>query len=107
VAAGWSSPFCTGVMEFNDVPNALVSLVTLAGWLGILWWIWRGNGADFLSRVGPALGQRPAYDKSYSPAMVRLAVTAMVVVGGVGGVVTWRSMPQMREMACPVAAVAD
>jgi hypothetical protein len=106
VVAGWSSPLCSGIMRFSDVPSTLVSLITFAGWLGFLWWVWRGNGADFLSRVAPALAQRPAYDKSYSPSMVRLAVTAMFVVGGVGSVLAWRTVPVTPEMRCPVTAVA-
>lgn len=106
VLAGWSSPFCSGIMQFTDLPSASVSLITLAGWLGLLWWIWRGNGADFLARVGPALGQRPAYDQSYSPSVVRLTVTAMVVVAGVGSALTWRTMPAARELGCPATAVA-
>jgi hypothetical protein len=106
VFAGWASPFCSGVMVFTDVPRALVSVITLSGWIGLLWWVWRGNGADFLSRVGPALSQRPAYDKSYSPNVVRLAVTAIVLAAGVGSVVTWRTMPMPPEMGCQTAAIA-
>jgi hypothetical protein len=104
--AGWSSPFCAGIMLFTDVPRTLVSLITLSGWLGLLWWVWRGNGADFLSRVAPALSQRPAHDTWHSPRLVRLAVTAMVVFGSVGTVVTWRMMPLPPQMGCQVTAGA-
>jgi hypothetical protein len=104
--AGWSAPFCSGMLLFTDVPRTLVSVITLSGWIGLLWWVWRGNGADFLSRVAPALGQRPTYDTSYSPRLVRLAVTAIVLLGGVGSVITWRMMPLPPEMGCQVTAVA-
>jgi hypothetical protein len=107
LAAGWPSPFCAGVLSFGDVPRSLVSLVTLAGWVLLLWWVWRGDGAAFLSRVGPALSQRPDYDKSYPPHLVRLAVTAMVLVSGVGAIVVSRRMPLPPELGCRVAPSSD
>lgn len=106
IAAGWESPFCAGFMRFTDGFSTLVSLITLAGWLALLWWVWRGNGADFLSRVAPALNQRPDYDKTYPPHMVRLFVTVMVVAGGIGTAVMWRTMPALPEMGCHVPPVA-
>ena len=57
LAAGWSSPFCAGVMQFGSGPQILASLATLALWASVLWWVWRGVGADFLSRAGPALAR--------------------------------------------------
>jgi hypothetical protein len=103
VMAGWTSPFCAGVMRFTDLPSALVSLISVSGSAVLLWWVWRGNGADFLARVGPALGQRPTHDRTYSPAHVRLVVTAMVLLGGVGSVIMWRTMPLPPELGCPIA----
>jgi len=107
IIADWSSPFCAGIMQFTDVASSLVSLITLAGWLGLLWWVWRGNGADFLARVAPALGQRPRYDKSYSPSVVRFAVTLMIVVSSVGSILAWRSMPVVPDMSCPIRGVSN
>ena len=75
-AAGWSSPFCGGVMEFGTSYQILASVATVAVWASVLWWVWRGAGADFLSRAGPALATQPSYEKRYSPQSVRLAVTA-------------------------------
>jgi hypothetical protein len=106
ILANWSSPFCAGFMQFTDVPRTLVSLTTLSGWLGVLWWIWRGGGADFLARVAPALSQRPVYTKTYSPRIVRLVVTAMVLISSVGSILTWRTMPVLPALACQVAPVA-
>jgi hypothetical protein len=103
LGAGWSSPLCSGIMSFADMPRATVSMITLSGWAGLLWWVWRGNGADFLARVAPAFRQRPSYDKSYSRSLVRFAVTAMVLVGGVGSVITWRTTPMPPEIGCHVA----
>src|SRR5258705_9013686 len=106
LVAGWSSPFCAGIMQFTDVSRTLVSLLTLGSWIALLWWVWRGNGADFLARVAPALGQRPAYDTSYSPRTVRLIVTAIVLIGGAGSVLSWRTMPMPPEMGFRVAVSA-
>lgn len=103
LVAGWSSPFCAGVLLFADVPRSIVSLVTVAGWFALLWWVWRGAGADFLSRVGPALAQRPSYDTVYSPRVVRLVVTAIVVLSSIGSVVTSRTMPLTPDMGCSAA----
>jgi hypothetical protein len=82
LAAKWPSPFCIGMLSFVDVPRTLVSLVVLSLYVAPLWWVWRGNGADFLARVGPALSERPSYDRAYSPAFVRTLVTVLVLGGG-------------------------
>jgi hypothetical protein len=103
LTAGWSSPFCAGVLEFDTLPKILVSLVTISIWLGVLWWVWRGGGDDFLSRVGPALSQRPSYERRYGPERVRLAATAFILVAAIGAFVMFHVMPQSPEMTCPVA----
>lgn len=101
LAAGWSTPFCAGIFSFDDVPRTLLSTLTLMSWLALLWWVWRGNGADFLARVGPALTQRSVAARQFSPTIVRLAVTAFVLVSGLGGAIAWRTMPRMPEFECP------
>jgi hypothetical protein len=106
IAAGWSSPFCAGVLMFDTAPRALCSVLSLVGWAALLWWIWLGGGADFLARVGPALGQRPVYDKRYSRTMVRGVVTLFVVLCGVGGAISWRMMPESSQLACPISTTA-
>lgn len=104
--AGWSSPLCAGILIFDTVPKTLASLLTLAGWAAILWWVWRGTGADFLARVGPALRRRPSYDKHYSPAHVRVIVTALVLTSGVGAAIAWRTMPANPSLTCPATIAA-
>lgn len=104
--ADWSSPFCSGVLSFADVPRSLVSAFMLSSWAAALWWVWRGNGADFLSRVGPALGQRPSYDRTYPPGLVRIAVTLIVLGSAIGGTITSRAMPVSPALACPVSVAA-
>jgi hypothetical protein len=100
IAAGWSSPFCAGMFMFDSVPRALSSGLTLACYAALLWWVWRGTGAEFLSHVAPALGRRSSNDKQYSPAAVRAVVTAVVVISSVGGVIMWRTMPPLQGIEC-------
>ena len=60
LAAGWPSRFCASVLTFDTVPRALhLSPLMLASWVSLLWWIWRGAGADFCaSRTGAGKGRR-------------------------------------------------
>jgi hypothetical protein len=105
LVAGWSSPFCAGMFTFDSVATCLASLIALAGWVSLLWWIWRGGGASFLARVAPALGQRPSFDRRYSEGLVRVVVTALVLIGGVGGAIMWRAMPQSGTLRCQAPIV--
>jgi hypothetical protein len=105
LVAGWSSPLCAGVLTFDSVATSLSSLIVLAGWAALLWWIWRAGGASFLARVAPALGQRPSFDRRYSESLVSVAVTALVVVAGVGGAIVWRTIPQSGALPCPAPTV--
>ena len=101
------SVFCGGILSFADLPRALTSLIVLASWVSLLWWVWRGDGADFLARVVPALGQRVSSTRKRSPGFVRLVVTAMVLGGGLGSAIMWRAMPMTPDLICPVSAVAS
>ena len=101
ISAGWSSPMCAGMFMFDSVPRILSSAITIAGYTAVLWWVWRGNGARFLSRIGPALNGAAADAKQWSPALVRGVVTAAVVISSIGAAVTWRAMPAMASQGCP------
>ena len=63
------------------------SLLTVVTWGGLLWWVWRGNGADRLGRFGPMLMRLGRSTAPYSPAGVRRAVTILALVSVGGGVV--------------------
>ena len=93
LAAGWSSPFCAGILQFDTLSRTLTSGVIVVSWLVFLAWIWRGHGAEFLARVGPALTQRADYERAYSVRGVRLVVTAAILLPAVSASVAWRSMP--------------
>lgn len=106
LASAWSSPFCAGVLAFDTLPRILTSLVELGGWITALWWVWRGDGAEFLARVGPVLSQRPSDRRQYSATLVRVVVTVVVIFSAVGVTIAWHSMPVAPEMACPASAGA-
>lgn len=101
IGAGWSTPFCAGMLSFRDVPRSIIALLSIASWIALLWWVWRGNGADFLSRVGPMLARPPRWPGPFSPAIVRLAITAIVLFAAVVAPIAWRAMPRSPEMECP------
>lgn len=103
LAAGWPSPFCAGILMFDSIPRLLTSLIYLTSWLALLHWVWRGNGAEFLARVGPALGKHASYGKTYSPMTVRAYVTIVLIISSAGGVVAFRSMPLPPDMGCTAA----
>jgi len=93
LAAGWTDPFCGGVLSFRDPPSAATSMVVLGMWMTILGWVWLGQGAPLLGRIGSALGYR-SRRREISPAEVRVAVTALIVVSGVGSTILSRQIPQ-------------
>jgi hypothetical protein len=105
VAASWSSPLCAGFLEFSSTSQALTSVIIIAGWTSLLWWVWLGSGAALLARVGPAITARSS-DPVYSRQSVRLAITFLVLISAVGGVITRGSMPSSRSLTCPAAPVA-
>lgn len=107
LAAGWSSPFCAGVMQFGSGFQILASVATLVIWASVLWWVWRGAGANFLSRVGPALARQPSYERRYSPQSVRIVVTAFILLSSIGAIISWRMMPSSPELTCPTTTIAD
>jgi hypothetical protein len=101
VAAGWSTPFCAGMVSFADIPRSLIALLTIASWVALLWWVWRGNGADFLARIGPALARPPRQPRVVSPALIRVGITAFVGLTAITTPILWRTMPRSPEMDCP------
>ena len=102
--AGWSSPFCAGVMQFGTGAQMIFSVANLVIWASVLWWIWRGGGDDFLSRVGPALGRQPSYERRYSVQLVRVVGTALILISAFGGMISSRVMPSSPELTCPSIA---
>lgn len=106
LAAKWSSPFCAGMLSFADLPRTLTSLAVLFSWVSLLWWIWRGNGADFIGRVLPSLNPNQRTTRTYSPQLVRRAITGLVIVSAVVTPILWRTMPIPPEGVCAATTVA-
>ena len=106
LAAGWSSPFCAGVLEFDTLPRALTSSVLVFAWLALLAWIWRGDGANLLVRIGLALSKEPEGDPTRSARTIRRVVTAPVLYSAVTGAVGWRLIPQ-SPLICPATLPAQ
>jgi hypothetical protein len=102
--ADWPSPLCAGVFSFRDTPSAASSVVILAAWGALLLWVWAGSGADLLGRMAPALIDPPIWERTFSPAVVRTAVTAVLLAAGIGAAVIYRSMPP--DAACLAPGVA-
>ena len=97
--AGWSDPFCAGILTFDTPPRIATSLVILSAWAALLWWVWLGRGADVLGRLGPDLSNDADHDR-YAPARVRLAITSLVLVASIGSAVAWRIMPKPSPSGC-------
>ena len=106
LGAGWDSPICAGFLSFGNAAQSLVTVIMMTPGVFLMWWIWLGNGAEFLARIGPALGKRPAYDRRYSPRVVRLVITAMMLFSTVGAVVNYRILSNAPDMGCRVTESA-
>jgi hypothetical protein len=101
LSAGWSNPICGGMLSFHDAPSAATSAVILGSWTALLGWVWLGRGADVLGRIGPVLTNRPRYDHTVAPAAVRVSVTAMILVAGLGGSIAWHLvLPHTSPNSC-------
>lgn len=98
--ARYSTPFCAGILSFQDVPSAAISVVMLICWGALLWWVWFRGGAEFLGRVGGVLGNRPNPERTYSPRVVRALITALLLVSVVGAAVMYRAGPVAAEDSC-------
>ena len=106
LVAGWPSPFCARIPSFSDLPHALFSIVVLLAWASMLWWVWRGSGAEFIAHVLPRLNPSRTADRTYSPAVVRVVVTAIVIVSGVITPIVWRVTPMPPDLSCPASIIA-
>ena len=94
--ARYPNPSCVRIPSFHDKASAASSLVVIAMWAAILRWVWIGPGADLLSRIGPVLLNLPMWSTTYSPRIVRLVVTALVLIAAVGGAASSQSPPDPR-----------
>lgn len=99
LASGISTMECPGLLSFDSVPRALTTGVSLASWVGLLAWVWIGSGAELLARVVPALFSGPPQPRQYSPALMRGAVTLILLAAVAGSAIT-ATDPRWRDQ-CP------
>lgn len=95
--AKYPKPACAGVLDFSDTPKVATSIVYLAGDALLLYWVWFRGGDAVLARFGPALGGSRA-PHPWSPRLVRLAVSALMVVSLGPAAIMYRTMP--TESVC-------
>jgi len=85
---GWPLPACLLSAPLTTPAPLAMAAITLVAWGLLLWWVWVGQGAQTLARVGPALFTRGQVTKrEYSASVVRAAVTGIVVVSFIGSFV--------------------
>ena len=101
--AGWPSPFCAGMLSFADLPSTLMAVLLIMSWVALLWWVWKGNGADFLSRALPELDRKPPRFRP-TPGMIRFVVTVTTAISAIATPIAWRMIPADPAMGCPAPA---
>jgi hypothetical protein len=92
--ARWPYPMCAGVLSFKDAPSSATSIVILAASALVLSWVRSASGADLLARVAPVMMNVPNWDRTYSPQQIRWAVTGIILVAAVIGVISYDTTPQ-------------
>ena len=95
LAAGWPNPLCvyTEPMTSPGVVGSLLATIIL--WALLLWWVWRGPGADLLARLGPALMRPPMRPTAYTQRQVRVVVTLLLACAALALVIGLRMQPPM------------
>jgi hypothetical protein len=97
--SGWPQPQCVLTGPLTTPATLATAAVNLVAWALLLRWVWVGQGAQTLARVGPALfTQGRVTKREYSVAVVRAAVTGFVALSFIGGVV-WR-LGGVAQRAC-------
>jgi cytochrome bd-type quinol oxidase subunit 2 len=84
---------CLAAFPPNTPASWASSLVTAVAWIVLVWWIWRGAGAERLAYFGPALIGLRIRRTPYSPVQVRRVVTAIVLLAILGGAVASYVVP--------------
>jgi hypothetical protein len=100
---------CLAAFPPTTPASAAGLVLSVATWSGLLWWVWRGNGADRLGRFGPMLMRLGRSTAPYSPAGVRRTVTilALISIGGaVVGSLIVPPPPDCRGGPSPLAPAA-
>lgn len=95
LVAGWPNPLCVYTEPMTS-PGVVASyLSTVVVWALLLWWVWRGPGAELLSRLGPGLMRPPARPTAYTPRQVRVVVTVLLAIAALAFVIGLQMQPPM------------
>ncbi|MFL5541452.1 MAG: hypothetical protein ACJ8J0_20870 [Longimicrobiaceae bacterium] len=105
LGAGWPSALCVYSGSWSSPGTLAMLVLTGSCYLLLLWWVWAGGGADTLARLGPALGRRMR-EEPYSPAAVRVFVTALLAVVCAGAVINRTAVAPVPGCAAPADAAA-
>ena len=101
-ASGVGNFFCLLALPPRTAWGALFWALQAAMTVALLWWVWRGRGAEVLARNGPAYTRGPVMRKEYTPEKVRLWVALLVAVSTVGGVAQLAFLPpEVLGSTCP------
>lgn len=85
---GWPDLQCLVSGPLTTTPALATAAISVAAYALLLWWVWVGQGAQTLARVGPAVFTRGQVTRrQYSTSIVRAVVTGIVVLSFVGGIV--------------------
>jgi hypothetical protein len=88
VLSGWSDPLCLLSGPMTAPATLANAVIVAAAWALLLWWVWMGQGAQTLARLGPALFTRgPVTKREYRAPTVRAVVTGLVTLSLVGSLV--------------------
>lgn len=96
---GYPDPFC--LTRFPPATGYGVALwlgqAAISGW--VIWWLWVRDGARILAAVAPAFTSGPVPTRTYSPARVRLLVTAILVMAPLGNILLQLKGPRLPGCA--------
>ena len=108
LAAGWPSALCLYALPPADPFVIAVWTVQLLASAWILWWVWRGQGAITLGRLGGLFARRAEAPVAYPPGRVRAFVTLVITGSLVAGALNLSGLwPTFEaDFVCPAQAAA-
>lgn len=109
LTAGWATALCVYTRPASDPFVIAMLAVQFLASAWTIWWVWRGQGAFVLGRLGALLEGRADPPASIPPVRVRAFVTLIVAGGalvaalGLSGLWLW---PTVDRDVCVVPARA-
>ena len=96
-----SVPDLACLMSFPpQSPASLIMWIAQAGVSGwIIWWLWTQDGGRSLATIAPAFTRGPILERHYSPQLVRLGITALVILAPLGNIAVQLTQPMFQACA--------